>query len=212
MELDLELDGWRREWQADTAGTIDLTARVERETRRMRYILIGDILITVILGGGTIAWAAVSRRSDLMVLVGGVWTFLAIAWLMSWVLRRGAWTPLAATTAAFLDLSILRCRRRREATYGQCALYVAILSFDLWWIRTYNPPHAAMDVVAFLTTPALLIVWLVTAVLAVVAVLNFRRLGRELEMLVALRDDFEGTRSPHDGRERLTGGRRQGHT
>jgi hypothetical protein len=200
MELDLELDTWRREWQADTTGAIDLTARVERDTRRMRYLLIGDILVTVIFGGGSIAWAAVSRRNDVMVLVGGMWAFLAVAWLMSWVLRRGAWTPLAATTAAFLELSILRCRRRREATYGQCALYVAILSFDLWWIRTYSPPHAAMDLATFLTTPALLITWLVTAVLAVIAVLNFRRLGRELESLTALREDFEGPPSSHDGR------------
>ena len=170
MDLDLELNTWRREWQADTVDATDVTARVTRETRRMRYYLIGEIAITVIFGGGSIAWSALYHPDGMVAFVIGVWTFLAIAWLMSWMLRRGAWAPLASTTAAFLDLSILRCRRRREAIYAQCALYVAILSFDLWWIRTHSRPHASIDLTAFLTSPVLLLVWIVTVALAMIAV------------------------------------------
>jgi hypothetical protein len=194
MDLDLELDTWRRDWQSDTVDSTDLTARVERETRRMRYVLIVDVLVTVIMGGGSIAWSARYHPDGMVVFVIGVWTFLAIAWLMSWILRRGAWAPLASTTAAFLDLSILRCRRRREAVYVQCALYVAILSFDLWWIRAHSAPHAAMDLAAFLTSPVLVVVWIVTVVLAAVAVRYYQRLGQELASLMALRDSFEGPR------------------
>lgn len=192
MDLDLELDRWRREWQAETVEATDLTARVERESRRMRRYLIGEIAVTALFGGGSIIGAAVSQRGDVMVLVIGVWVFLAIAWLLSGILRRGAWTPLATTTSAFLDLSIVRCRRRREGIVVECVLYVAILLFDLWWIRTYIRPPGTIEVVDFLTTPAVTIVWLITIALALIEARRFRRLGQELESLVALRDDLEG--------------------
>ena len=186
MEPDLELDGWRRAWQAESRVPANLVARVARETRRMRYLLISEILITVIIGGGTIVLALLYRRNDMLVLAAGVWTFIAIAWLMSWLLRRGAWGPLASTTAAFLELSILRCRRRREAILAQSVLYVMILSFDVWFIRTHSPPHAAMDLVTFFTHWIFMAVWLITAVLAVLAVRQHRRLGGELESLLTL--------------------------
>jgi hypothetical protein len=195
MNRDLELDTWRREWQAETVGSTDLAARVERDTRRMRYFVIIEVVITVVLGGGSIAWSARYHPDGMIALVVGVWTFLAIAWLMSWIVRRGAWAPLASTTAAFLDLSILRCRRRRDTVFVQCALYVAILCFDLWWIRTHSPPHAALALTEFLTSPVLIAVWIVTVLLAAVAVGYYKRLGRELDSLLALQEDFEGRSS-----------------
>jgi hypothetical protein len=192
MEPDLELDGWRREWQAEARVPANLVARVARETRRMRYLRIVEILITVVFGGGSIVSAALARRDDMTLLAAGIWIFLAIAWLMSWLLRRGAWAPLAATTAAFLELSILRCQRRRDTIVAQCVLYLMILSFDLWFIRTHSPPHAAMDLVTFLTGWVFIGVWLITAALAVLAVRQRRRLDRELESLLALQRQVEG--------------------
>src|SRR5262245_44386347 len=100
MEPDLELDAWRRAWQSGPSVPANLIARVERETRRMRYFLAGEILISVIFCGGTLVGAVVSRRDDVTILAAGVWILTAIAWLMSWALRRGAWSPLAATTTA----------------------------------------------------------------------------------------------------------------
>jgi hypothetical protein len=186
MDADLELDAWRRVWQADSPVLPSLKERVERETRWMRRFVWGEIVVTIVFGGGSLAWALFSLRADALVLALGVWTFLAIAWTISFLLRRGAWTPLTATTTAFLDLSILRCRRKRESIAVQAALYCMILGFDLTWIYFTREP-AEPSVIAFLASREFAWVWLITLVLGIVAVRQRRRLTRELETLMDLR-------------------------
>jgi hypothetical protein len=192
MEPDVELDTWRRDWQAGSVVPADLTQRVERETRMMRRFVVAEIAVTVVFGGGSLAWAALSHRRDALGLVIAIWAFIAIAWTISWLLRRGAWGQVTTTTTAFLELSILRCRRRREAVIAQCVLYVMILSFDLAWIYFHRARQVSLGVATFLTTGSVLWVWMITAALAVVAVWQRRRLGRELENLTNLRHQVEG--------------------
>jgi protein-S-isoprenylcysteine O-methyltransferase Ste14 len=91
------------------------------------------------------------------------------------------------STAAFLDLSILRSRRRREAIVAQVVLYALILGFDLTWIYLRQPELARAGMVAFLTSGGVAWVWVITAALAAFAVRQRRKLGRELEMLTSLR-------------------------
>jgi hypothetical protein len=191
MEADLELDAWRRLWQADSSVLPSLKERVERETRWMRRFVIGEIIITIVFGGGSLAWAALSLRTDILVLALGIWAFLAIAWTMSFLLRRGAWAPMTATTTAFVELSILRCRRRRESIVAQAVLYVMILAFDLTWIYFARGSPTERSVIAFLTNPDIAWVWLLTAALGVVAIRQRRRLARELENLIELRRQIE---------------------
>jgi hypothetical protein len=186
MDADLELDTWRRQWQADSAVLPSLKQRVERETRWMRRFVIGEIIVTIVFGGGSLAWAALSLRTDVFVLALGVWAFIAIAWTISFLLRRGAWTPVTTTTTAFLDVSILRCRRRRESIPAQAALYLMILGFDLTWIYFTREP-AERSVIAFLAGGELAWVWPITMVLGILAVQQRRRLTRELENLMDLR-------------------------
>ena len=191
MEADVELDAWRLLWQARAPGVPDVRALVERETRRMRRFVAGEIAITIVFGGGSLGWAALSRRTDVLVLAIGVWLLLAIAWTLAFLLRRGAWTPAAATTTAFLDLAILRCRRRREAVVAQAVLYVMILGFDLTWIYLSGAHRATPGAVAFLTSGGVSWVWAVTAALGAAAVGYRRKLARELEALTALRHEIE---------------------
>jgi hypothetical protein len=190
MDVDLELHAWRSDWQTTSPVPVDLTRRVERETRSMRRYLLLEILITVVFGGGTIAVAALSDWDDALVLTVGVWIFIGVAWTISMLLRRGAWAPLTATTAAFLELSILRCQRRREAVVAQAVLYVTLLSFLLWWIYGHRS-HQFEAVWDFLASEELWWVWLVTLVLAALAARQRQRLGRELAALTALRDAIE---------------------
>ena len=189
MGADVELESWRRSWHAGTAAVPDLRERVERETRMMRRFVIGEVIITVVFCGGTLAWTLLARRTDALVLTIGVWFFTAAAWVISYLLRRDAWAPATLTTSAFLDLSILRCRRRRESIVAQAILYVLLLAFDLAWIHAARGESSSM--IQFLTEPSIAWVWPVTAALAVAAVVQRRRLGREFERLGALRRQFD---------------------
>jgi hypothetical protein len=191
MEADLELDSWRRHWQQREVALPNLKDLVERQTRMMRLWVVGEIIVTMVFGGGSLALAALYRRTDLFVLAAGIWVFIAIAWAISYLLRRGAWAPVTATTSAFLDLTILRCRRRRESIAAQCLLYTMILTFDLVWIYFARELRAADGVLEFLTSGGVVWVWIVTAALGVVALWQRRKLGRELEVLTRLRSQID---------------------
>ena len=185
QEPDVELDQWRREWQSHEAIPADLRRKVESGTRSLRHGLVAEVLVTIVMGGGSLGWAIVSGRAEVWVLASAIWVFIAIAWTASVLLRRGAWQPATATTAAFLEISILRCERGLQAITVQAALYVIILTFDLVWLYDYR---AEGDLWTFLTRPAVvLIAWVGTPVLAALALWYRRRLRRELENLTVLR-------------------------
>jgi hypothetical protein len=187
METDVELETWRRHWQAESSPPLDLRARVERETRLMRWGVVAEVLVTVVYGVGSLGWAVVSGRRDAVVLTVGIWFFIAVAWTISLLLRRGAWAPVTSTTAAFLELSILRCRRKREAVVGMAVLYILILAFDLAWISIVQGRETPSDVWILLTSGGVVWVWPVTLALAAIAVWRRRRLRRELVTLRRLR-------------------------
>lgn len=180
QESDLELEGWQRQWQSQPAS-IDLRQKVEAGNRAMRRGLMAEIAVTILMGGGSLPWAIVSERAEVLVLAVAVWGFIAIAWTASILLRRGLWQPAASTTAAFLKVSILRCERSLEAIVVQAVLYVVILAFDLAWLYWYL---RETDVWTFLTRPAVLIVaGIVTPILGAAALWYRGRLRRELENL-----------------------------
>ena len=180
QESDLELEGWQRLWQSQPAS-IDLRQKVEAGNRAMRHGLMLEIAVTLLMGGGSLLWAIASERAEVLVLAVAVWGFIAIAWTASILLRRGVWQPAASTTAAFLNVSILRCERGLQAIAVQAALYVAILAFDLVWLYWYLQET---DVWTFLTrTLVLIVVGIVTPILGAVALWYRGRVRRELENL-----------------------------
>jgi hypothetical protein len=202
MEPDVELDTWRRDWQAGSIAPVNLTQRVDRETQSMWRFVVAKIAVTAVFGGGSIAWAALSHRRGALGLVVAIWAFIAIAWTISWLLQRGAWGSVMATTTAFLELSIVRCRRRREAIVAQCVLYLLILSFDLVWIYFQGAQQSPLDVATFLTTGSVVWAWMITAALAVMALRQRERLGQELKYLIRLQEQLEHPRiqAPAEGR------------
>jgi hypothetical protein len=186
METDLEFEAWRRSWQAASSPSLDLGARVERETRLMWWGVVAEVLVTLVFGLGSLGWAVVSGRGDALVLTVGVWFFIAVAWTISLLLRRGAWAPVTSTTAAFLELSILRCRRTREAILAMAVLYVLILAFDLVWISAARAPRVSSDWWTLLTAGGVVWVWPITVALGAVGVWQRRKLRRECEALSRL--------------------------
>jgi hypothetical protein len=191
MDADVELESWRDQWQSAAPVSPDWMDRVERETRQMKRHVAAEIAVTVVIGGGSLVWAALTRRVETLVLAAGVWCFIGMAWMTSMRLRRGAWVPAGATTAAFVELSILRCRRRRRAIAPQVVLYILILGFDLAWIYATRP--RAGGLAAFLTSAGIAWIWPVTAALGIAAILHSLKLARELRNLMRVRQQVGDT-------------------
>jgi hypothetical protein len=122
----------------------------------MKIGLIAPILVTIGIGGGFTALALMPATAIDVVLVAEVWFFILVTWAGSLWIARGTWSPLAETTAAFVDVSIRRCRSNvRAATFGAW-LYVAQLSFIVLW-KFYS---TSIELAALLTAwPVVLIGW-----------------------------------------------------
>ena len=144
MSIDTELETWRREWQSATAFPPDLRRRVERQSRWLKIGIAADILVTAVIGGGVIALAARSPQPDMLLLAAATWSFIAVAWVFGLTVSGGLWSPAAMHTAAFVDLSIRRCRAQLAATVFGAGLFVCELAFCLGWIYRHSAPRAPL--------------------------------------------------------------------
>jgi hypothetical protein len=118
MTLDNELQEWRRHWHAQPSVPMDLFRKVEDGTTHMRHLRVAEILVTVFMGGGTLAWAVFHPSTNWILLASGTWLAIIMAWIYSLRSTQGIWAATAPTTAAYLDLSIRRCRwKMRNARY-----------------------------------------------------------------------------------------------
>ena len=135
MNRDIELDGWRRQWQAATEAprAADLRDKVARETRLRKIGMIAPTLVTIVIGGGIAMRAATSAHPEDAVLAAGVWAFIAVTWAGTLWIDRGNWRPLGQTTADFVALSIHRCQSTIAALRFGAFLYVAELVFIFFW-------------------------------------------------------------------------------
>jgi hypothetical protein len=138
MNPDTELEQWRGAWQSETAVPADLRRRVARQSRFMRIMLAGDILVTVVIGGGATLLAARSPRLDMLLLAGATWLFIAIAWVFRLVVSRGLWSPPAMDTGAFVELLIRGCRAKLAATWFGGGLFICEIAFCFTWIHGHS--------------------------------------------------------------------------
>jgi hypothetical protein len=190
MSGDAELDAWRERWQARDTVPPELRRRVEREIRAERYALVPPVAVTVLMGGGTLAWALVSGRPDKVRLAAVTWAFIAITWLTAVLVVRGVGRPRvpAPTTTAFLEFTVQVCRGRRAAIAAAAVLYPTFLVFMLAW-RYHSDRFASVR--DYLLSGPVPIYAAITMALAVVGLRAYRRLGSELETLSAMRRRFE---------------------
>ena len=191
MNVDTELDTWRQAWQTQKPVADDLLRKVERDTRTMRLGVVAEVAVTVIFGAGSLGWALVSRNSDDVVFAVAVWIFIAVCWATSIALRRNAWRPATTTTGAFLNLSILRCRRGLHANVLVALLYVLWLTFVLAWVYRSTAARMPDGLWGFLTQRSVAFVWGVTIALAVLGAWHRSKLGRELQSLLNLRRQWD---------------------
>lgn len=177
MKPDLELEAWREQWHADTEVPADLRREVERGSRNLRLLLALEVLITVVLGGGSTLLATMDRRTEMLVLSVAVWLFLGAAWMFAIMNRRETWSPVAVSTAEFLDLSIRRCQRRLVSSGFGAVLYFVEMAFCLIWLY-WDPARRE---------PLPTIIFGVATPLFVVGLVRYRRkTTAELERLLEL--------------------------
>jgi hypothetical protein len=183
MNGDAELEVWRHEWQAQASVPADLRRRVERHSRFMRIMLAAEVLVTLVIGGGTALSALRSGRTDAVVLALGTWSFIIAAWIFALLSRRGLWSPSAIDTAAFLDLSIRRARAGIAASVFGTVLYFSEIMFCATWIGYHG--KLSRELVVFLIALSTAFVGLT---------LRYRRRKqKELKYLIGLRDQSGDT-------------------
>jgi len=191
MNADTELDDWRREWQSAGAVPPNLRASVARQTRAMRLSLLGDALVTVVMGGGTTAWAVRSGESDVILLAAATWVFIAVAWAFGLMVNAGKWSPSALDTNAFLDLSIARCRARLATAKFGAALAVCEIAFGLAWVYRHSPQRTPVLSWLLFSSVPIDVVWLLAAALFASLFWYHRKKRAELDYLLQVRRESD---------------------
>ena len=189
MNVDTELEVWRQQWQSDDSVPLGLRRKVERQSRFMRIALLMDILVTVTIGGATIGWAVLSPQPENVLLAVATWVFIATAWAFSLVVNRGNWSPSAQDTAAFVDLSVRRCRSRLASAWFAAGLFLFQMVFVLGWVYRNSPAHRQpLSTWIFFGSIPIDIIWLCTLGFFVFLVWYWRRKQAELAYLLGLED------------------------
>jgi len=189
MNVDTELEVWRQQWQSVTIVPLDLRRKVERQSRFMKIAVLADILVTITIGGATVGWAVRSRQPENVLLAVATWIFIATAWTFSLTVNHGSWSPSAQDTAAFVDLSVRRCRGRLAAVWFAAALFVFQIVFVLGWVYHYSPAHLTpLSTWLFFGSIPIDIVWVCTVVFFGFLVWYRRRKRAELACLLGLQE------------------------
>ena len=189
MNVDTELEVWRQQWQSGTAVPLDLRRKVERQSRFMMLGLIADIVVTITIGGTTIAWAVRSPQPNIVLLAVATWIFIFTAWCFSLTINRGKWSPSAEDTAAFVDLSVRRCRGRLAAVWFAATLFLVQIVFVLGWVYRNSPEQRQpLSTWLFFGSTPIDMVWLCTIAFFVFLVWYRRRKREELAYLLGLQE------------------------
>jgi len=191
MNTDDELDAWRAQWRHNDSIPVGLQARVTRETRSMKIGLAAECLVTLAYLGVSIKWL-LEGSDEARVLAILIWVVTATALGFSVLNQWGAWKPATSTTRAFLEISVLRLHRRRQALSFAVVLYAVMLGFMLRfaWLRASAGATPPESVWTFLTTPFLLVWWFVTAVFLSAVAWRLQRTRAQLTHLTAVRAQF----------------------
>jgi hypothetical protein len=187
MNVDTELEFWRQQWQSGTAVPLDLRRKVEQQSRFMKINLIGEILVTILIGGAVTGWAVRSPDAGIVLLAVGTWVFIALGWTFGLTVNRGSWSPSAQNTAAFIDLSVRRCRGRLAAVWFAAGMFLLQVAFVLGWVYHYSPAHQAPLLTwLFFGSIAIDIVWVCALAILGFLVWYWRRKRAELAYLLGL--------------------------
>lgn len=135
-------NGWdavAEAWQSPEAGLPDAAgfeAELRRRRRNSRLVVGGELLITAFLVWITVELVRGAAASTDAVAVGGLWLIWLVATGLAWWNRWGQLEQSAASTEAFVRLSLERARRKVRVVWITLGLLVAQVLFLGWlWGR-----------------------------------------------------------------------------
>lgn len=196
MNTDVELEIWREQWQRDTAVPVNLRRSVERQSRLMKIGLLADTVVTIVMGGGTTAWALRSTDPDVALVAVATWVFLAAAWAFVLTANRGLWAPSALDTAAFVELSVRRCQSALTTIWFAGALFLCEVAFGLGWGYKHSVQgHAPLGNWLWFSSLRIDIVWICTVAFFGAMAWYRRKKRAELTSLLKLRGEMTAQNS-----------------
>ena len=208
MNTDVELEVWREQWQAETAVPVNLRRSVERQSRLMKIGLLGDTLVTLVMGGGATAWALRSMDRGVALVAVATWVFLAAAWAVVLTMNRGLWAPSALDTVTFVDLSVRRCQSALATIWFAGGLFVCEVVFGLGWVYRHSAyGHTRPGSWLWFSSLRIDIVWICTVAFFGAMAWYRRKKRAELVSLLRLRGEIAGpTMDGGDTQEVLSSG------
>jgi hypothetical protein len=146
---DDELEIWRRQWHSQPAVPIDLIRKVERQTVYMKLQRL-SLILPILIGIGTIVAAIIMKTAPWIFLAVGTWVFIILGLLFQYQNEKAIWAPTAETTAAYLELSIARCRKKlndiRYTLVFAPLLTLFVLVVDYQILASYSVVRTRADV------------------------------------------------------------------
>ena len=144
---DEELRAWMDDWRAEEPGALEpgsrqddseavaaIVRRVKRRTLGLRLLAAGEVTLVACALTALTLFALRSRHPlDVAAMAGLGLLSIAAAAFGFWN-RRGLWGPADETTAAYLALTLARCRRRLTGLRAGRWLLAAETAIFIPWI------------------------------------------------------------------------------
>jgi hypothetical protein len=187
-----ELDYMKQRWQTQAAAGPDLAAlreRVATDNRNYRRTLVFVALTTLGVLAVSFGFAWRSERTDGWFSFAFTTAFAALVWVVALWLSRGTWEPRDNSTAAYLEVSIQRCRSVILAAPVGVVLYLAGLAGSLAWKQRL----LGLEWEQVLTAPSMVIAgWIGAPLYSLGMLWNAQRHRKRLALLLDLRGQLSG--------------------
>jgi hypothetical protein len=187
-----ELNDMKQRWQTQAAAGPDIAAlreRVAADNRSHRRTLLVLALATLGMLLVSLAHAIGSTRDDAWFSFTFTAGFATLVWVIALWLSRGTWEPRDGSTAAYLEVSIQRCRSVILAAPVGVVLYLAGLAGSLAWKQRL----LGLELEHLLTTPSMIVAgWIGAPLYSLGMLWNAQRHRKRLALLLDLRKQLSG--------------------
>lgn len=187
-----ELNDMKQRWQTQAAAGPDIAALRERvaadnRSHRRTLLVVGVVTLGVLIF--SLVRALGSSREDAWLSFAFTTGFATLVWVIALWLSRGTWEPRDGSTAAYLEVSIQRCRSVILAAPVGVVLYLAGLAGSLAWKQRF----LGLEWEQLLMTPSVIIAgWIGAPLYSLGMLWNAQRHRKRLALLLDLRRQLSG--------------------